>query len=53
MIFSFHPEAKDEFNEAIEYYEECESGLGYNFALAVYATKKIQVAAGPISAASA
>lgn len=33
MIFSFHPEAKEEFNEAIEYYEDCEPGLGYDFSI--------------------
>ncbi len=33
MIFSFHPEAKDEFNEAIEYYGDCEPGLGYDFSI--------------------
>jgi len=38
MTFSFHPEAEKEFNEAINYYEEVEPGLGYNFALEVYAT---------------
>jgi toxin ParE1/3/4 len=37
MTFSFHPEAKDEFNEAIEYYEDCESGLGYDFSIEVHA----------------
>ena len=38
MTFSFHPEAKDEFNEAIEYYENCSSGLGYDFSIEVFAT---------------
>ena len=33
MIFSFHPEAEAEFNEAIEYYEGCELGLGYDFSI--------------------
>jgi hypothetical protein len=41
MTFSFHPEAKDEFNEAIEYYEDCESGLGYDFSIGVHAAYKI------------
>lgn len=27
MNFSFHPEAKAEFNEAIEYYEDIDSRL--------------------------
>lgn len=38
MTFSFHPEAKEEFNKAIEYYETCESGLGYDFSIEVHAT---------------
>lgn len=37
MTFSFHPEAKTEFNEGIDYYEKCESGLGYDFAIEVFA----------------
>lgn len=37
MTFSFHPEAKYEFNEAIKYYNDCEQGLGYDFSLEVYA----------------
>jgi plasmid stabilization system protein ParE len=36
MTFSFHPEARDEFNEAIEYYENCEAGLGYDFSIEVH-----------------
>jgi hypothetical protein len=27
MTFSFHPEAEEEFNNAIDYYEEAEPGL--------------------------
>ena len=38
MSFSFHPEAEDEFNNAIDYYEDIEPGLGYDFALEVYST---------------
>lgn len=38
MNFSFHPEAEEEFNEAIDYYEEIAPGLGYDFALEVYST---------------
>jgi len=38
MKFAFHPEAEEEFNEAIEYYEEIEPGIGYDFALEVYST---------------
>lgn len=36
MTFSFHPEAEAEFNEAIEYYESCEQGLGYDFSIEVF-----------------
>lgn len=38
MTFSFHQDAEDEFNHAIEYYENIEPGLGYDFALEVYLT---------------
>ncbi|MBI4651961.1 type II toxin-antitoxin system RelE/ParE family toxin [Candidatus Desantisbacteria bacterium] len=38
MNYSFHPEAEEEFIEAINYYEEKESGLGYDFAIEVYLT---------------
>lgn len=38
MTFSFHPEAEAEFLEAINYYEKCEPGLGYDFSLEVAAT---------------
>lgn len=40
MSFLFHPEAEAEFNEFIDYYEEMEPGLGYDFALEVYSTIK-------------
>ena len=36
MSFSFHPEAEIELNEAIDYYEKIESGLGFDFANEVY-----------------
>lgn len=36
MRYSFHPEAETEFVQAIEYYEECEASLGYDFAVEVY-----------------
>lgn len=36
MSFTFHPEAEVEFNHAIEFYEEIEPGLGYDFAIEVY-----------------
>ena len=44
MTFAFHPEAEAEFNEAIEYYEEIEPGLGYDFALEVYSAIQRAVA---------
>jgi hypothetical protein len=34
--FSFHLEADAEFFEAIDYYELCETGLGYDFSIEVY-----------------
>ncbi|WP_295405224.1 type II toxin-antitoxin system RelE/ParE family toxin [uncultured Thiocystis sp.] len=40
MSFSFHPEAEKELNAAIDYYEEIEPGLGYDFALEVHAAIK-------------
>lgn len=43
MSFSFHPDAEEEFNEALEYYEDIDSGLGYDFALEVLATIKRSV----------
>ncbi len=36
MNFSFHPEAEEEFNDAIDYYEGIMPELGYDFALEVY-----------------
>jgi len=38
MTYSFHPAATAEFEQAIEYYEGCREGLGYEFALEVYST---------------
>jgi hypothetical protein len=37
MKFQFYPEADAEFNREIEYYEQCQSGLGLDFAEEVYA----------------
>lgn len=37
MRFGFHPEAEDEFGKAVEYYEECQPGLGLELAEEVYA----------------
>jgi plasmid stabilization system protein ParE len=36
MTFLFHHEAEVEFNEAIDYYEGCETGLGYDFSIEVF-----------------
>lgn len=38
MRFYFHPEADDEFDKAVAYYEESQTGLGLDFAEEVYAT---------------
>ena len=40
MKYSFHEDAEKEFFAAIEYYEECQPGLGLNFSEEVYATIK-------------
>lgn len=37
MKYAFHPEAEREFLQAIDYYEECVTGLGYDFAVETYA----------------
>jgi toxin ParE1/3/4 len=38
MNFSFHPEADEEFVEAVAYYEGCEPGLGLDFSREIDAT---------------
>ena len=38
MTYSFHPDAELELNQAIDYYEECQVGLGLEFADEVYKT---------------
>jgi hypothetical protein len=38
MTYHFHPEAEVELNEAVEYYDGCQDGLGLEFAREVYAT---------------
>ena len=38
MRYVFHPEAEVEFDAAIDYYEDREPGLGYDFAVEVYST---------------
>ena len=40
MRYSFHPSAEKELNEAIDYYNECQDGLGLAFAKEV--NKSIQ-----------
>lgn len=44
MSFTFYPNAETELNEAIQYYEEIEPGLGYDFAVEVYAAVQRAVA---------
>ncbi|MFH1897670.1 MAG: type II toxin-antitoxin system RelE/ParE family toxin, partial [Candidatus Desantisbacteria bacterium] len=36
MNYKFLSDAEADFNEAVEYYEECQLGLGTDFALEVY-----------------
>ena len=36
MKYGFHPDAEVELDHAIEYYEQCAKGLGYDFAVEVY-----------------
>lgn len=31
MTYSFHPEARTDLNQAVDYYENCQSGLGSEF----------------------
>ncbi len=38
MKISFHPDARREFFEAIDYYEECQQRLGVEFAKEIYST---------------
>jgi len=38
MKYSFHPSEITELQEAINYYEECQSGLGLEFAREIYST---------------
>lgn len=37
MKFYFHPYAEEEFDSAVGYYEQCQPGLGLEFAQEVYA----------------
>ncbi len=36
MTYSFHPLAEKELNDAIDYYNKCQDGLGIEFAEEVY-----------------
>ena len=38
MKYSFHPSAKNEFNEAIGYYDDCQVGRGKEFAKEIFST---------------
>ncbi|GAB6060287.1 hypothetical protein [Desulfonatronum parangueonense] len=37
MKFTFNPEAEEEFEATIAYYDECDPGLGLDFAREVHA----------------
>jgi hypothetical protein len=32
LWYYFHPDAEEEFDRGVEYYEECQTGLGLEFA---------------------
>ena len=36
MKFSFHPDAEEELNQAVDYYNHCQPLLGWDFAREVY-----------------
>ena len=38
MKYRFHPEAETELNEAVDYYDACQKGLGLEFAREIHAT---------------
>ena len=38
MTYSFHPDAEAELNASVDYYEECKTSLGLEFAHEVYKT---------------
>ena len=38
MIYSFHPDARAEFLDAINYYEDCQENLGLEFSREIFAT---------------
>lgn len=43
MKFYFHEDAESEFDKAVDFYENCQQGLGLEFAQEVYATIAIIV----------
>jgi hypothetical protein len=38
MKFVFHPEAEEELNLYVDYYNQCQANLGWDFAKEVYST---------------
>jgi plasmid stabilization system protein ParE len=36
MTYEFHPDAESEFLSSVTYYEECQAGLGYDFAREIH-----------------
>ncbi|MBX3164110.1 MAG: type II toxin-antitoxin system RelE/ParE family toxin [Bacteroidetes bacterium] len=42
--YAFHPEAEDEFIEAVNFYNARQENLGYDFSVEVYATIRIVMA---------
>lgn len=38
MKYRFHPEAETELNEAVDYYDACQEGLGLELAREIHAT---------------
>lgn len=36
MKYSFHPTAETELNQAVDYYNKCQGGLGQEFAKEIY-----------------
>ena len=48
MIYSFHPEARLEFLDAINYYEDCQEDLGLEFSREIFATIQKSAKALPV-----
>ena len=38
MTYFFHPDAEEELNTSVDYYEDCQTNLGLEFANEVYKT---------------